>query len=244
MINHTTPHRERPSEIRGMFNAIAPTYDLLNRLLSFGLDVRWRRRAIALFEKQREGVFLDIAAGSGDVSLDLLTLQPTHVVGVDFAQRMLEVFQEKLARRGAQNTIDLACCDALALPFANDTFDGTIVAFGIRNFSDRSQSLQEMYRVLRSNGLSIILELSEPRISVVRWLYQLYARIGLPLFGKLISRHTSAYRYLPASIAGFPREEEFIEMMRAAGFEDVKALPLTFGAVMIYVGRKPPVTRA
>ena len=239
MTTRTTPGREHPDEIRGMFNAIAPTYDVLNHLLSFGLDIRWRRKAISFLAGKRHGIFLDIAAGSGDVSLDLFALKPSLVVGADFAREMLRVFQQKLNKRSHVDTIGLVCCDAHELPFRDDTFDGTIVAFGIRNFSDRARSLREMHRVLRPGGLAVILELSQPTSPVVAQLYRFYGAVVLPLLGMIISRHTSAYKYLPSSIREFPPQSEFVELMRSAGFEDVRATALSFGAATIFVGTKP-----
>lgn len=239
MTTRTTPGREHPDEIRGMFNAIAPTYDILNHLLSFGLDIRWRRKAISVLAGKVDGVFLDIAAGSGDVSLDLLALKPSFVVGADFAEDMLRVFRQKLMKRSQVDTIGLVCCDAHELPFRGDTFDGTIVAFGIRNFSDRARSLREMRRVLRPGGIAVILELSQPTSPIAVQLYRFYGAVVLPLLGMIISRHTTAYKYLPSSIREFPHQSEFVELMRSAGFEDVRATVLTFGAATIFVGTKP-----
>ena len=230
--------RQRPAEIQQMFNSIAPTYDRLNHLLSFGLDVRWRRKAIRLFEKQRGGTFLDIATGSGDVSFELLRLQPKRIVATDFAINMLNVFRQKIQRMEYSLPIDILSSDAHALPFKDKTFDGTIVAFGIRNFADRLRALREMHRVLKPNGLSIILELSHPKTPVIAQLYSIYAKLGLPLAGKIISKHASAYTYLPDSIAAFPDEKEFLGLMNEAGFLELKAIPLTFGASTIYIGRK------
>jgi demethylmenaquinone methyltransferase/2-methoxy-6-polyprenyl-1,4-benzoquinol methylase len=233
-----TPQRHRPAEIREMFNAIAPTYDLLNHLLSFGLDIRWRKKAVRLLEPKTNGMFLDIACGSGDVSFELLELRPKEVVAVDFAEEMLRVFQRKCAGIAPGAPISIVAGDALALPFEENIFDGTIVAFGIRNFADRLRSLREMLRVIKPGGRSIILELSKPSMPVVRSLYSLYSQVGLPLFGKVISRHNNAYRYLPTSVAHFPDQTEFVNLMTLAGFAEVTATPLTLGTATIYVGIK------
>ena len=230
--------RRQPSEIKAMFNEIAPTYDALNHLLSFGLDIRWRKQALKFVEGKRGGAFLDIAAGSGDFSLEALRLNPQHIVATDFAYQMLDVFQHKLGKYENSTAIRLASCDVLYLPFRDFSFDVTMVAFGIRNFSDRPIALKEMFRVLKPSGISLILELTAPTAPLVSQLYAIYARGVLPLIGKIISRHNSAYRYLPESIAQFPEREEFISLMVSAGFVDVKAKSLTFGAATIYVGRK------
>ena len=230
--------REQPDQIRSMFDAIAPTYDVLNHMLSFGMDIRWRKKAIELLREKNGGTFLDIAAGSGDVSLEMLTLNPRHIVGSDFAPNMLNVFHQKLTHFNKAGRIELVSCDAHELPFADESFDATIVAFGIRNFADRLLALREMYRVLKPTGISLVLELSTTKTPVIKQLYHLYSRIGLPLFGKIISRHNAAYRYLPRSIAKFPDQQEFLSLLRQAGFHDAKFFPLTFGAATIYCGRK------
>jgi demethylmenaquinone methyltransferase / 2-methoxy-6-polyprenyl-1,4-benzoquinol methylase len=235
----TNINRRDPDKIRTMFDSIAPTYDILNRLLSFGLDVRWRRKAVSLLGPESGGTFLDIAAGSGDVSLDLLKLKPDRVVAADFAFRMLEVFQEKIRSSGIAAPIDVVSCDAHALPFRDNTFDGTIVAFGIRNFADRGKALQEMLRVLKPGGRSVVLELTQPKGFVPKLFYAVHSRIILPAIGAIISRHNRAYSYLPQSIAEFPPAEEFVGLMKKAGFSDAVAQPMTFGSVTIFHGTKP-----
>src|SRR5690242_11148154 len=206
-----------PEKIRSMFDAIAPTYDILNHLLSFGLDIRWRRKAVALLASKRGGRILDLAAGSGDVSLELLSIEPAGIVAADFAGNMLEVFREKLKKRGVNGVIELLRCDAMSLPLEERSFDAVIVAFGIRNFADRLVALREMHRVLKPGGVALILELSRPTAPVIAQCYDLYARVGLPMLGKVISRHNAAYSYLPASIARFPEPGEFLDLMRQAG---------------------------
>jgi demethylmenaquinone methyltransferase / 2-methoxy-6-polyprenyl-1,4-benzoquinol methylase len=238
MRTHDKIEQQDPSTIRRMFDAIAPTYDFLNHLLSFGFDIRWRRKAVALLSEKRGGTFLDIAAGSGGVTLELLRLQPSQVVAADFTLSMLKVLQHKLEGVINADRVDIVFCDALRMPFRDRMFDGTIVAFGIRNFADRLLSLQEMVRVLKPNGISIILELSKPRQPIISRLHNLYTHTLLPAMAKIISKHTSAYQYLPESITSFPDQEEFLSLMMKAGFRETKAYPLTFGAATIYFGRK------
>lgn len=221
-----------------MFDAIAPTYDRLNHLLSFGLDILWRRKAIRLLEEKRGGALLDIATGSGDLALDALQLEPGTLVASDFAYNMLQVFRKKAVQHKEAQAPLLVSCDALHLPFKSGSFDATMVAFGIRNFADRLQSLQEMYRVLKPNGCSLILELTSPELPVVRQLYTFYSQVALPLIGKIISRHTSAYTYLPSSISSFPGQKEFTSQMKQAGFSEVKVHFLTLGVATIFIGRK------
>ncbi|MBI1805010.1 MAG: bifunctional demethylmenaquinone methyltransferase/2-methoxy-6-polyprenyl-1,4-benzoquinol methylase UbiE [Ignavibacteriae bacterium] len=233
---NASPHD--PQSIQRMFNAIAPTYDMLNHLLSFGLDIRWRKRAIRSLEEKRGGAILDIAAGSGDLSLEALKLSPSYLVATDFAETMLQVFQKKLRGQRHSQIVNLVACDALSLPFADESFDATMVAFGIRNFADRIKSLREMRRVLKPRGLSLILELSAPKAPFVSQLYKVYSRVMLPLLGKIISKHNNAYAYLPDSIAKFPDQHEFRRLMEEAGFAEIHIMPLTFGAATIYLGRK------
>jgi demethylmenaquinone methyltransferase/2-methoxy-6-polyprenyl-1,4-benzoquinol methylase len=227
-----------PSSIQSMFNAIAPTYDFLNHLLSFGLDIRWRHRLVKSLEEKRGGTFLDIATGSGDLSVNALKSQPHQIVASDFAFEMLKVFEQKLFKRGNSKTIQLVYCDAIRLPFCDETFDATMVSFGIRNFSNRLQSLKEMRRVLNPNGISLILELTKPNTPVLSPLYKFYSCCILPLFGKVISRHNSAYKYLPESISNFPERDEFISLMNEAGFVETSAIRLSFGIATIFIGRK------
>ena len=188
-------------------------------------------------ESKRGGAILDIAAGSGDLSLDAMALGPSRVVAADFAVSMLREFDRKLRAR-APLPIELVACDAMHLPFRDASFDLTMVAFGIRNFADRLLALQEMLRVLRPGGMTLIVELSAPTTPVVAQGYALYSRFGLPLLGALISRHNSAYTYLPSSIRQFPTRDEFLSLMNEAGFGRTAARPLTFGVATIYTGIK------
>jgi len=221
-----------------MFDAIAPTYDLLNHLMSFGMDIRWRKKAIRYFLEKRNGVILDIASGSGDVALGILRQQPASIIAADFSINMLNVFREKLKGHPAENPVSFICCDALALPIKDESVDGTIVAFGIRNFADRLLGLQEMYRVLKPNGISVILELTTPTSPIPVAFYSLYTRYLLPVLGKIISRSMAAYSYLPQSISTFPSADEFSNLMTQAGFNDVRLESLSFGSATLFVGRK------
>jgi demethylmenaquinone methyltransferase/2-methoxy-6-polyprenyl-1,4-benzoquinol methylase len=232
------PTRAKPEEIRNMFDSIAPTYDRLNHVLSFGLDILWRRKAIRLLQEKRGGAILDIATGSGDLALDALKLHPKMLVASDFAFNMLQVFRKKVEQKNVQTLPLLVSCDALHLPFKPQSFDATMVAFGIRNFADRVQSLKEMHRVLKPNGMSLILELTSPTAPFIKQGYTIYAKGILPLIGKIISRHNSAYEYLPTSISNFPEQNEFVTQMMQSGFTEVHVHVLTFGVATIFIGRK------
>lgn len=234
-----TEGRQEPEQVRSMFNAIAPTYDRLNHLLSFGLDIGWRRKAISLLDAKHGGNILDIATGSGDLAIDALRIQPSQVVASDFAEEMLKQFSRKIRQKGmGEAPIRLLACDAMHLPFQAGSFDGAMIAFGIRNFIDRLAGLKEMHRVLRPGGISLILELTVPRNPVISVVYKIYTKGFLPLLGKIISRHNAAYTYLPASITKFPEAGQFIGLMRSAGFRKCAAYQLSFGVATIFTGEK------
>lgn len=223
--------------VRGMFSAIAPRYDLLNHLLSFNIDRRWRRRAIAALAWQDapQATYLDLCAGTLDVAAALVAEEGFRgrVVGADFAEPMLRAGREKISERVAP-----LVADALDLPLASNTAAGAIVAFGIRNVTDLDLALKEVYRVLAPGARFVILEFTTPRNPAMRALYQLYFHRLLPLIGGLVSGHHTAYRYLPASVAEFPPEEALAARMRAAGFGEVTWTSLSFGIAAIHVGRK------
>lgn len=226
--------------IRDMFDSIAPRYDLLNRLLSFGIDRRWRTFAVRQLAIPAGGRVLDVATGTGDVALEIAARTPASVriVGVDFTQGMLLHGREKLARSpfGSRITLVNAPCEALPLP--DRSFDGVTIAFGIRNVVDREAGLAEMLRVLRPGGRVVILEFSNPRSRLFKALYYFYFRRLLPFIGGLLSRR-SAYQYLPDSVLEFPDQERFKALMAGAGFSDLCHYDLTFGIATVYVGVRP-----
>lgn len=224
--------------VRDIFSAIAPRYDLLNHLLSFNIDRTWRLRAISELRWQRspDATYLDLCAGTLDVSA-ALARQPGfrgRVLGADFAEPML---REGRGKVGASVTPLVA--DALELPLAPDSAAGAIVAFGVRNVSDLDSALREVYRVLAAGARFVILEFTTPRQPLIRALYRFYFHRVLPLVGGIVSGNRAAYRYLPKSVAHFPREEELAARLRAAGFADVRWQSLTFGIAAIHVGSKP-----
>jgi demethylmenaquinone methyltransferase / 2-methoxy-6-polyprenyl-1,4-benzoquinol methylase len=223
--------------VRGMFSAIAPRYDLLNHLLSLNIDRGWRRRAIGLlgWENAPRATYLDVCAGTLDVAVALAkqTGFAGQVVGADFAEPMLRAGLEKVTGRIAPVT-----ADALDLPLATGSVAGAIVAFGIRNVSDLDAALREVCRVLADGARFVILEFTTPRNRVMRSFYHLYFHYVLPFVGGIVSGHRTAYRYLPASVAQFPAEEELASRMKAAGFVDVQWTSLSLGIAAIHVGRK------
>ena len=223
--------------VQQMFSDIAPRYDLLNHVLSLNIDRAWRRKALrALGWRDRPaGTYLDLCAGTLDVGATLTREKQFggFVVGADFAVPMLRHGAGKAPRA----VLAPVGADALALPFANGTLDGAIVAFGIRNVADLDAALREVRRTIKPGGRFVILEFSTPRNPVVRAFYHAYFHHVLPFVGGVISGHRSAYRYLPMSVAQFPTEERLAERMRAAGFGTVSWQPLTLGIAAIHIGR-------
>lgn len=226
--------------VRQMFDGIAPRYDLLNRLLSLGIDRRWRRFAVSQLSIPKNGLVLDIATGTCDVALEIAgqTDPSVRIVGEDFTQGMLVEGQKKLDRSPHGERIMLVNAPCEEIPHPENCFDGITIAFGIRNVADRNAGLREMYRVLKPGGRAVILEFSNPRSELFRRLYYFYFQKVLPTIGGLISDR-SAYQYLPDSVLEFPPQEEFSAMMSAAGFKPVQHTDLTFGIATVYVGDKP-----
>ena len=225
--------------IRDMFDKIAPRYDLLNRLLSLGVDKRWRRFAVRQLAVPKDGMVLDIATGTGDVALEvaLQTDASVKIVGSDFTQGMLVLGRDKISDSPYRDRIVLVNAPCEAMPHPAGIFDGITIAFGIRNVVDRQKGLSEMARVLKPGGRAAILEFATPRNSLFRVVYYFYFLRVLPWLGGLLSQR-SAYQYLPDSVLEFPDRETFKEMMEEAGFVDVKIYDLTGGIAAVHVGTR------
>jgi len=232
-----------PARIAGMFDAIAPRYDLLNRLLSAGFDARWRTRAIRTLGLSGTETLLDVCSGTGDVAIAAASAArgARRAVGVDFAGEMLKLGRQKLPRRGLAARVAFAQGDATALPVASASFDAATVAFGIRNVQQPGAAFAEVFRALRAGGRFAILEFGTPRLPVIRPLYLWYFRHVLPRIGRALSGHASAYAYLPESVERFPAPADVVASLELVGFRDVRADPLTFGVVYLYSAQKPPV---
>lgn len=222
-----------PARIAGMFDAIAPRYDLLNHLLSAGIDRRWRAAAIRSLKFTGRETLLDVCAGTADVALAARP-HAARVVGVDFSGAMLAVGLQKVRAAGEAERIALVRGDAMRLPAADQSVDAVTVAFGIRNVQRPDVACAEMARVLRRGGRLAILEFGVPRIPGIKPLYLWYFTHVLPRIGRLISGHTAAYSYLPASVGTFAPPSEFMETLRRAGFSELRANPLTVGIVYLY----------
>ena len=231
---------EKGRRIRDMFDAIAPRYDLLNRLLSLGIDRRWRRFAVSQLAVPPGGLVLDVATGTGDVALEIAARTPdsVRIVGEDFTQGMLVRGQEKIAQSPYRHRITLVNAPCEAMPHPSAMFDGVTIAFGIRNVVERLEGLREMCRVLKPGGKAVILEFSNPRSRFFKTLYFFYFRRILPFIGGLLSQR-SAYQYLPDSVLEFPDRKSFEGLMAEAGFGEVNHFDLTFGIATVYVGVRP-----
>ena len=228
-----------PSRIAGMFDAIAPRYDLLNHVLSAGMDRRWREAAVTALALPPGGRVLDLCTGTADLAIATVRQsQGSTVIGVDFAGEMLRLALLKVRRFRLTDRIRLLRGDAARVPLGDASCDGATVAFGIRNVADPHLALTEIARVLRPGGRLAILEFGQPRIPGVRTLYAWYFRYLLPLIGRVVSKHQSAYSYLPASVGAFPPPGEFLRMCENSGFTRVRAVPMTLGIVYLYVGEK------
>ena len=231
-----------PSRIAGMFDAIAPRYDLLNHVLSAGLDRRWRDRAIEALALPPGTRVLDVCTGTGDLAIAATRLvAPVSVVGIDFSGEMLRRARTKVADASLTSAISLVRADATRIPLPNASCGAATIGFGIRNVAEPERALLELARVLRPGARLAILEFGAPRLPGVRTLYSWYFRYLLPLVGRAVSKHSSAYSYLPASVGHFPPPAEFSRIIERSGFTNVRAIPLTFGIVYLYVAERSAI---
>ena len=229
---------ERKNTIQDMFNAVAPRYDLLNLLLSAGFDRYWRKVAIDELDPTANRFFLDVATGTADIALKIALRNKSRVIGVDFSTAMLNLGDRKVKSRSMQSSVCLLPGAAENLPLKSNSFDGVISAFGARNFADIDQAMEEVHRVLKPEGKVVILEFSFPQNGFLQWLYRLYFEKILPVMGRWVSGHDSAYSYLPKSVGAFPKGEAFASILKQSGFESVTFNELTFGITTIYTGFK------
>jgi demethylmenaquinone methyltransferase/2-methoxy-6-polyprenyl-1,4-benzoquinol methylase len=234
------PSDKSAARIAGMFDAIAGRYDFLNHVLSAGIDRRWRQRAIGSLHLTGRERVLDICTGTADLAIAAARAQPgaARVVGVDFAGEMLRVADSKLHGARMEDRIGLVRGDATRLPIADASVDAITIAFGIRNVEDVLGACREMIRVLKPGGRLALLEFAVPSTPVIGSLYLWYLRYVLPRIGRAVSGHGAAYGYLPASIDAFASPDDFVKILRQAGFSDISAARMTVGTVCLYTGRR------
>ncbi|MBE0651178.1 MAG: bifunctional demethylmenaquinone methyltransferase/2-methoxy-6-polyprenyl-1,4-benzoquinol methylase UbiE [Bacteroidales bacterium] len=224
--------------VQGMFNDIAPKYDLLNHLLSADIDKIWRKKLRKKLAGDNPKMILDVASGTGDLAIELAKMPVEKIIGIDIAADMLEIGKVKVRKRGLDKKIQLQVGDSEAIDFVSEYFDAVTVAFGVRNYEDLGKGLKEMQRVLKPGGKVAVLEFSKPSTFPMKNIYWFYFKYILPVIGKMVSRHSSAYTYLPDSVAAFPEGEVFMEELRKAGFKNPVQNRLTFGIATLYIAEK------
>jgi demethylmenaquinone methyltransferase/2-methoxy-6-polyprenyl-1,4-benzoquinol methylase len=239
VLPYNIEDKTKKEQVADMFNNISPKYDLLNRLLSIGIDILWRRAALSFLKKDKPQKILDIATGTADFALEALKqLQPKQIIGVDISAGMLEKGKEKIKQRQLDDKIQLQLGDSERLLFEDNTFDAVIVAFGVRNFENLERGLADMLRVLKPKGKVVILEFSKPKKAPIKQLYNFYFKNILPSIGKMVSKDARAYTYLPESVQAFPEGKDFTNILEKVGFKSVSCKTLSFGISSVYVGEK------
>ncbi len=240
-VEEIKPYSEsegKTTQVKAMFDSIAPAYDFMNRAMTLGIDKWWRKVARKKVAAVAHRHLLDVATGTGDFAIQIHQHLHCTVKGIDLSEGMLAVARKKVAAKHLQEQITFEQADCLKMRFADGSFDAVTVAFGVRNFEHIDRGYEEMYRVLKPGGMLCVLELSTPQNPVIRFFYDLYALHIIPFVGSLKSGDKSAYRYLPESIAAVPQGEQMLAIMRAAGFKQCKAHSLTLGVCSIYTGIK------
>ena len=240
-MNSVKPYNDDSSkkeQVELMFDAIAPKYDLLNRILSLGIDISWRKKVIKIIKKADSKFILDIATGTGDLAIALAKTDTTKIIGLDLSEQMLSFGREKIKNNHLDSKIEMIKGDSEHLEFPDNHFDAVTAAFGVRNFGNLNKGLAEMYRVTKKDGNIVILEFSKPSNKFFKTIYYFYFCYVLPFIGKLISKDSRAYTYLPESVEAFPSGNEFVKILEEIGFKTIKWIPLTFGISSIYWAKK------
>ncbi|HMI07025.1 MAG TPA: bifunctional demethylmenaquinone methyltransferase/2-methoxy-6-polyprenyl-1,4-benzoquinol methylase UbiE [Flavobacterium sp.] len=242
MSKNVTPYKtsslSKKEQVAQMFDNISGNYDGLNRVISFGIDVKWRKKVLKLVSDKNPGTILDIATGTGDLAILMANTSAKKIIGLDISAGMLEVGKKKIAGKNLSDKIELLLADSENMPFEDHTFDAITVAFGVRNFEHLEKGLSEILRVLKPGGIFVILETSNPEKTPFKQGYIFYTRYILPLIGKLFSKDNAAYGYLSESASVFPFGEALNNILRKIGFIDVAAMPQTFGVATIYTASK------
>ena len=236
--DHITPYEAsdltKKKQVEQMFDNISPKYDLLNRILSGGIDIQWRKEVIKMVKAAKPATILDIATGTGDLAIMMAKNTSAQITGLDLSAGMLEVGKKKVAAENLTNRVTMVQGDSENLPFADNSFDVITVSFGVRNFENLEKGLSEINRILKPGGTFIILEFSYPTSFPMKQLYTFYSKNILPAIGKLISKDQSAYTYLPDSVAAFPHGEEMKGILKNVNFKQPIDKKLTFGIASIY----------
>ena len=242
MSEKVNPYKDsdlnKKQQVTQMFDTISKEYDSLNRVISFGIDVKWRKKVVAIVAQHQPQNILDIATGTGDLAISLAKTSAKDIIGLDISEGMLEVGKQKISQKQLNSKIKMVVGDSENLPFEDNTFDAITVAFGVRNFEHLEIGLAEIYRVLKPKGVFVILETSVPTKTVYKTGYSFYTKYILPTIGKVFSKDQSAYSYLCESASKFPYGEALNNILRQIGFNNVKDLPQTFGVATIYQASK------
>lgn len=230
--------KNKKQQVEQMFDNIAPKYDFLNHFLSLGIDKLWRRKAVRILQKYQPKRILDVATGTGDFAIASSRLDVDEIVGFDLSEQMIRVGEAKVKKLALDSLIHFRKGDSENMPFEDDSFDAITVAFGVRNFETLQNGLNEFRRVLKRNGVAIILEFSKPKHFPFKQLYRFYFFHILPFIGGLVSKDSSAYSYLPESVMAFPDDQDMLTILSGTGFNQVRQHRLTFGIATIYVAQK------
>jgi demethylmenaquinone methyltransferase/2-methoxy-6-polyprenyl-1,4-benzoquinol methylase len=242
MSKIVTPYKDsnlgKKEQVEQMFDNIAGNYDSLNRVISFGIDVKWRKKVLKIVSDSKPKIILDIATGTGDLAILMTETNAEKIIGLDISAGMLEVGRIKIKEKNLNSKIEMVLADSENMPYTDNYFDAITVAFGVRNFENLEKGLTEILRVLKPNGVFVILETSVPEKFPFKQGYRFYSTIILPLIGKLFSKDDSAYQYLSDSASVFPFGEALNNILRKVGFIEVKSSPQTFGVATIYTATK------
>ena len=242
MSENITPYKNstlsKKEQIAQMFDTISENYDRLNRVISFGIDIKWRKKVLQIVTQSNPKTILDIATGTGDLAILMAQTKAPKIIGLDISAGMLEVGKKKIQNKKLSNTIEMVLADSEEMPFEDSYFDAITVAFGVRNFENLEKGLAEILRVLKPNGVFVILETSVPNKTPYKQGYTFYSKNILPIIGTLFSKDNLAYGYLSESAAAFPYGEALNNILRKIGFIEVKAMPQTFGVATIYSATK------
>ena len=242
MSKKVTPYKDsklnKKKQVEQMFDNISSSYDGLNRVISFGIDVKWRKKVVKLVTATHPNAVLDIATGTGDLAISIAKSGAKEIVGLDLSEGMLSVGRKKIKEENLENKIKMIQGDSEALPFSDNSFDAITVAFGVRNFENLEKGLEEILRVLKPGGIFVILETSVPTKFPFKQGYHFYSKNLLPLIGKMFSKDKMAYSYLSESAAAFPYGETFNNILRKIGFSKVENKPQTLGVATIYTASK------